>query len=103
MPSSVCETYPGICEKSRLKYPRPPRLLRAANQNLRGAPRPISFAPVAISLTVESESASAIRIGSAISMLGLLVLAAYAGTTAVAGILAGGFDGQLIEASSNLW
>ncbi|NUS67645.1 MAG: hypothetical protein HOQ41_04775 [Ensifer adhaerens] len=103
MPSSVCETYPGICEKSRLKYPRPPRLLRAANQNLPGAPRPISFAPAAISLTVESESVSAVRIGSAISMLGLLILAAHAGLTAAAGILAGGLDGLLIEASSILW
>ncbi len=36
-------------------------------------------------------------------MLGLLILAAHIGTTAVAGILAGAFDGLLIEASSILW
>ena len=103
MPSSVCETYPGICEKSRLKYPRPRRLLRAANENLRGAPRPILSTPVAIPLTLESVRVSAIRIGSAVSMLGLLILAAHVGTTAVAGILAGALDGLLIEASSILW
>ncbi|MGE6784051.1 hypothetical protein ACQKGL_16185 [Ensifer adhaerens] len=103
MPGSVCETYPGICEKGRLKYPRPPRLLRAANQNLPGVRRPTSPTPIALTLPVDGESVSAIRIGSAISMLGLLILAAHAEMTAAAGVFAGALDGLLMDVSSILW
>ncbi|WP_077964966.1 hypothetical protein [Ensifer adhaerens] len=63
----------------------------------------MSFAPPVIPLSVESEPIPAIRIGSAISMLGLLILAAHAEMTAVAGILAGALDGLLMDVPSILW
>lgn len=93
MPTSICDTYPGICEKSRLRYPRPPRLLRPANNNVPNSIRPRCHTPQVPKVSLQSEGISVIETASAISMLGLVILATYIEMAAMTGILARALDG----------
>lgn len=93
MPTSICDTYPVICEKSRLRYPRPPRLLRPANNNVPNSIRPRCHTPQVPKVSLQSEGISVIETASAISMLGLVILATYIEMAAMTGILARALDG----------
>lgn len=97
MANSICEAYPGICEKSRLRYPRPTRLLRAANDNLLHGNRPSSDAPAPTTDVHDGDGSAAIRFGSAISILGLAVLTTYAEIRAVAEVFFGIFGSHLMD------
>ena len=102
MSSSVCETYPGICKKSRLAYPRPTRLFHPANDNSPTAARPHVVLPAA-SLTSVGNPMSLIEAGSIISMLGLLIFAAREEIVAAAPALAFALDQFLASAPVALW
>lgn len=103
MSSSVCETYPGICSKSRLAHPRPTRLFHPANDNRRNAIRPPLFV-LPTSLPVADDNfMSALEFGSVISMLGLLIFAAHEEVMAVAPAVASALDQFLANATATLW
>jgi hypothetical protein len=103
MSSSVCETYPGICSKSRLAYPRPLRLHHPANDNIKNAIRP-SVVTLTTSLPVfPANPISALEVGSAISMLGLLVFAAHEEIVAVAPAVASALEQFFASAPAALW
>lgn len=102
MSSSVCETYPGICGKSRLAHPRPTRLFHPANDNSQTAARP-HIAPPTASLTSVNNPLSVIEAGSVISMLGLLIFAAHEEIVAIAPALAFALDQFFASAPVALW
>jgi len=102
MSSSVCETYLGICNKSRLAHPRPTRLFHPANDNSRTAARP-QVAPPATSPAPVNNPMSVIEAGSVISMLGLLIFAAHEEIAAIAPALAFALDQFLASAPVALW
>lgn len=102
MSSSVCETYPGICSKSRLAHPRAVRLFHPANDNSQAAARPHIVLP-AVSLASVSNPLSVIEAGSAISVLGLLLFAAHEEIISVAPALAFALDQFLAGAPVALW
>jgi hypothetical protein len=88
MSKSVCEAYPRICSKSRLAHPRPVRLFHPANDNRQNAIRPTLVVALPTSLSVpEARSISALEVGSAISLLGLLIFAAHEEIMAAASAL----------------
>ncbi|MBP1886423.1 hypothetical protein [Sinorhizobium mexicanum] len=100
MRTSICDTYPGICEKSRLRYRRPPRLLRPANNNVPNSGGRRFHVPETGKVPLQSEGISVIETASAISMLGLVILATYIEMAAITGILARALDGFFSHASS---
>lgn len=102
MSSSVCETYPGICSKSRLAHPRPTRLFHPANDNSLTAARP-HIAPPAASLASVNNPMSVIEAGSVISMLGLLIFAVHEEIMAIAPALAFALDQFLASSPVALW
>jgi len=102
MSNSICDTFPGICEKSRLRGPRPTRLLRAANDNLlRG--NWSSFDTSIPTLSPGGDGSPAIRFGSAISILGLVVVTAHAEIGAAAEVLFGALGELLTRVPTILW
>jgi hypothetical protein len=103
MSSSVCETYPGICSKSRLAHPRPVRLFHPANDNRQNATRPaIVDLPASLPLP-EANPISVVEVGSAVSLLGLLIFAAHEEITAVAPAIASALQRFLANAPAALW
>jgi len=102
MSSSVCETYPGICSKSRLARPRPTRLFHPANDNSRTGARP-HIAPPAASQASVNNPMSVIGAGSVISMLGLLIFATHKEIAAIVPTLAFALDQFLASAPVALW
>ncbi|MBB3659277.1 hypothetical protein FHX15_004541 [Rhizobium sp. BK650] len=102
MSSSVCETYPGICAKSRIANPRPVRLFHPANDNSPTAARPPIVLPEA-ALAPVSDPMWAIEAGSIISLLALIVFAAHEEIVALAPALALAVDQFLASAPVALW
>jgi hypothetical protein len=103
MSSSVCETYPGICSKSRLAHPRPARLFHPANDNRQNAIRPPVVAlPTSIPVS-GAKPMSALEVGSMISLLGLLVFAAHEEIVAVAPAVTSALEQFLASAPVALW
>ena len=103
MSSSVCETYPGICSKSRLAHPRPVRLFHPANDNRQNATQPpIVALPISVPLS-EAKPMSALEVGSMISLLGLLVFATHEEILAVAPAVASALEQFLASAPVALW
>ncbi len=90
MPHSICETYPGLCEKSRRRSDRPQRLLRPANTNMPNGDRALLHAPPTVATPVRSDGTSRFENISAVLMMGLLLLTAYFEVAAVGGILVRG-------------
>ncbi|MEI2301903.1 hypothetical protein [Ensifer sp. MJa1] len=103
MPKSICDTYPGICEKSRLSHPRPPRLLRPANDNIQNISQPRLPAPEVTAVLPLSEGTSVITTASAISMLGLVLLAGYMEVAVVTVGLVGALGGFFSNTLSLPW
>ena len=103
MSNSVCETYPGICSKSRLAHPRPVRLFHPANDNRKNAIRPPVVALTTTLPVFQSKPISALEIGSAISLLGLLVFAAHEEIVAVAPAVASALEQFFANAPAALW
>ena len=102
MSNSICETFPGICEKSHLRGPRPVRLLRAANDNLLHG-NWSSFDTSLPTVSPGGDGSPAIRFGSAISILGLVVITAHAEIAAAADVLFGALDELLTKVPTILW
>lgn len=103
MPTSCCKGSLRICDKSGPQPLRPPRLFRAANDNRDGVDRSFAVDPGNVTASLPRARVPAIEIGSALSMLGLVVLATHIEVEAIAGTLFQALDALLLEASSILW
>lgn len=103
MPTSCCERYLRICDKSGHKRFRPPRLLRAANDNRHDGDHLFVATPESVTVSLPRVRRPAIEIGSALSMLAAVVLATYVELEVITGTLNQVLDGLFVEASSVLW
>lgn len=103
MPTSPCKGYPRICNKSGPQPLRPRRLFRAANDNRHDADHLFVADPGSTTASLPRARMPAIEIGSALSMVGLVILATHLEIEAIAGTLLQAVDGLLLEASSILW